>query len=153
MSIQTSINKVIATRQSSKSEFAEAKSRLEDYRKNVDLFCALNNSNEWMALLRSLPENDRNLFQIAATKASEIKDKIESLVSSDISSVGELDRVLDRIERGEFHFCFMGAWRQGKSFVLDKLLNLGQYIAPNVNLGACTGTVVSIINVSSTKIK
>lgn len=31
--------------------------------------------------------------------------------------------------------------------MLDKLLNLGPYIAPNVNQGACTGTVVSVLNI------
>lgn len=145
--IKSEINKIVKTRKQSKEEFSRLKERIDKIKKSVELFCSLKNHPGWIHICDSqLSFESKQLFEAAMTKAETLKSKIDLLVSPDLNSVGELERVLDRIERGEFHFCFMGAWRQGKSYVLDNLLDLGPYIAPNVNQGACTGTVVSILN-------
>lgn len=148
MNIQQAIHSIVEGRENLKSSFLELKSTVDE----AQAFC--NEVNKWLVnpdwqyYLQSLHENDNLKVTIPAirTDLDSLQERISKLVSTDSHKVGDLERVVNRITRGEFNFCFMGAWRQGKSFVLDKLLEMGEYIMPTSNHGATTGTVVSVRN-------
>ena len=148
MNISETIHRIVNNRSELQSTFVELKKNIDEAR----FFCNetkkwLLNS-DWKFYYNSLPQNDNVKSSIPSIEKGieSLQKKIELLVSSDANSIGDLDRVVDRINRGEFNFCFMGAWRQGKSFVLNQLLDLGEYIMPTSNKGATTGTVVAVKN-------
>lgn len=99
MSIRTQINKIVNSRKQSQDEFKHLKVRIDEIKENVDLLCSLKHNEGWRYVLNhNLSDESKQLFEITMANADRLKEKLEELVSSDIHSVGELDRVLDRIE-------------------------------------------------------
>ena len=148
MNISEAIHSIVEKRESVKGKFIKLKTEID----NIKQFCDEANkwltNADWQYYLDSLDENHDLRITTPSIQAEimELQKNVEKLSSSDSHKVGDLDRVVNRIKRGEFNFCFMGAWRQGKSFVLDRLLNMGEYIMPTSDLDATTGTVVSVRN-------
>lgn len=147
MCIQNAINSIVQNRRDNNG-FLDDQIKIKNIRTYCETLKDWYSDPNWKFYLDKLPNSVALKTTITSVElmCEKIIKQISLLISDDQNKPGNLDMVINRIGRGEFNICFMGAWRQGKSFILQHLLNLDQYVMPVHDSNACTGTVVSIKN-------